>query len=181
MLSPSDILWWLLEGSMLWLKGYTVILKKKWTQRFLSCTSKEFNNSLQTRISSLIPAWNRSVKFAQCYLKNMTVFLQEAIEAVVTCTFILSMPIGSQYKKSKEHTVMNEKIFSFDGPTCAGACRLFQSNNSQNSRSHHWFLLFYRISWNAVRDKAIYIKKKELSSSSYTIQWWEKKCSVSCS
>ncbi|MCR1979803.1 hypothetical protein NSA40_18515, partial [[Clostridium] innocuum] len=60
----------------------------------------------------------------------MTVFLQEAIEAVVTCTFILSMPIGSQYKKSKEHTVMNEKIFSFDGPTCAGACRLFQSNNS---------------------------------------------------
>ncbi|MEQ3253440.1 hypothetical protein AAA151_04095 [[Clostridium] innocuum] len=47
------------------------------------------------------------------------------------------MPIGSQYKKSEEHTEMNEKIFSFDGPTCAGACRLFQSNNSQNSRSHH--------------------------------------------
>jgi len=34
----------------------------------------------------------------------MTVFLQEAMEAVVTCTFILSMPIGSQYKKSEEHT-----------------------------------------------------------------------------
>ena len=41
------------------------------------------------------------------------------MEAVVTCTFILSMPIGSQYKKSEERTEMNEKIFSFDGPTRA--------------------------------------------------------------
>ena len=46
----------LLEGLMLCPKGYTVLSKKKWlwTQRFLSCMSEEFDNSLQTRISCWI-------------------------------------------------------------------------------------------------------------------------------